>query len=296
MAELRALMPVSALPLAALYLAELVLGFALMRVRSRAGAWALVVGSVAAANWLVRDETPVVRMVALVVALLYAMKPLVAVEEGTTLSLTRWLFFAPAWFGMRPSVFAAPRKPRNAELAHGAMLNLAAGAAFVFVATRLPKPWTFVPLVIGLSLVLHFGLFRLEVALLRRIGFDARPLFVAPLRAKTLAEFWSRSWNIGFSEMTALAVYRPLKRHHAALATMAAFLFSGVLHEIAISLPVRAGFGLPTLYFAIQGAAVIAERRFRPSNLRTLALLVLPLPLLAHPWFVRGMLASFVAS
>lgn len=39
-------------------------------------------------------------------------------------------------------------------------------------------------------------------------------------------------------------------------AFFAAFLFSGVLHEVAITFPVGIGYGLPTLYFAIQGLTV----------------------------------------
>ena len=288
MGEFHTLMAVGAL-----LAAELLAGFALMRAGSRVGAWALVIASVAAADWLARNETPLLRMLILIVALLYAMKALVAVEERTTLPFGRWLIFAAIWFGMRASIFARERRPREAGSVGRGLIAIAAGVAIVFAATKIVKPWAFIPLVIGLSLILHFGLFNLDLALLRRAGFDVKPLFVAPLGARTLAEFWSRRWNVGFSEMTSLAVYRPLKKWNAPAATMAAFAFSGLLHEVAISLPVRAGFGLPTLYFLIQGAAVLVERKLRPSRLRTLATLVIPIPLLGHPWFVRGMLASF---
>ncbi|MEZ6072428.1 MAG: hypothetical protein R3C10_19740 [Pirellulales bacterium] len=77
------------------------------------------------------------------------------------------------------------------------------------------------------------------------------------------------------------------------------FLFSGVLHELAISLPVMAGFGLPTLYFALHAAAVSLERHWqgqgRPisergvwSRVWTFGWIVLPLPILFHPPFIRG--------
>jgi alginate O-acetyltransferase complex protein AlgI len=83
------------------------------------------------------------------------------------------------------------------------------------------------------------------------------------------------------------------------LRTLAAFLFSGLLHELAISLPVRAGFGLPLLYFAIHGALMLTERGLeragRPVYRRpglgrawTTFWLVAPLPILFHRPFLRG--------
>jgi alginate O-acetyltransferase complex protein AlgI len=89
--------------------------------------------------------------------------------------------------------------------------------------------------------------------------------------------------------MMAIAVDRPLRpRLGRDGARLAAFFVSGLLHELAISVPVNAGYGLPMLYFALQGVLVTIERK--PSRLRTLASLVIPLPLLFHPWFVRGVI------
>ena len=54
--------------------------------------------------------------------------------------------------------------------------------------------------------------------------------------------------------MTAIAIYQPMVRvagRGPALVT--SFLGSGLLHELAISLPVRAGFGLPFAYFTLHG-------------------------------------------
>jgi hypothetical protein len=115
-------------------------------------------------------------------------------------------------------------------------------------------------LLLGLSLVLHFGLFNLLAGLWRRLGADCHALFRAPLKSASLSEFWGRRWNLAFSEMTALAVFRPLRGIVGRQpATMAAFLFSGFLHELAISLPARAGYGLPLLYFALHAGAMQME-------------------------------------
>jgi alginate O-acetyltransferase complex protein AlgI len=164
------------------------------------------------------------------------------------------------------------------------------------------------PLLTGLSLILHFGLFSIAAGLWRLAGVPCEPLFRAPLRSKSLREFWSRRWNRAFSEMTALAVFRPLAKALGRPAgTMAAFLFSGLLHELAISLPVRAGFGGPLLYFAFHGAAVLLEGRFERTGRTFLAgpwasrvwvgaWLLLPLPILFHPPFLQGVVWPLLGS
>jgi alginate O-acetyltransferase complex protein AlgI len=125
-------------------------------------------------------------------------------------------------------------------------------------------------------------------------------LFRRPLRSTSLREFWGRRWNLAFSEMTALGVYRPLTGPLGrGGATVVAFLASGLLHEIAISLPVMAGFGLPLTYFALHGILMVVERRLeaagrpvsRPAWLGrtwTLFWLVAPLPILFHRPFLAG--------
>lgn len=78
---------------------------------------------------------------------------------------------------------------------------------------------------------------------------------------------------------------------------MAAFFFSGVVHDAVISLPAAGGYGLPTIYFLLQGAGLLAERSrlgerfglrrgFR-GRLFCAAATIAPLGLLFHPPFVR---------
>jgi alginate O-acetyltransferase complex protein AlgI len=152
----------------------------------------------------------------------------------------------------------------------------------------------------GLSLILHFGVFNVLAGAWRLAGVDCRALFRAPFASKSLAEFWARRWNLGFTEMTSLAIFRPLKRTLGDRgAAFVSFLFSGLLHELAISIPVKAGFGLPLLYFALHAFATAIERRLERTGglfagrpwlgwLWTMTWLLLPLPLLFHPPFLRG--------
>lgn len=71
------------------------------------------------------------------------------------------------------------------------------------------------------------------------------------------------------------------------------FLVSGLLHEIAITLPVREGYGGPTLYFLMHGLAVRLERAGWPlwwKRLWTMLRIVGPLPLLFPDAFVQDVI------
>jgi len=277
---------------------------------SRAAAWILLLVCVAGVERLTSSEPAGVRMLALIVAALLPLKILVAVEEraqgGAPLTFGRWLEFAAGWIGMQPAFFARSRQgplrgagallARGAtHVALGAVLILAARFAWTSTHSRLLATVLLLP---GLSLFVHFGLCSLLAGFWRTRGVPCDALFRAPLRSTSLSEFWGRRWNLAFSEMTAIAVYRPLSpRVGRGAALFASFLVSGLLHEMAISLPVRAGFGLPLLYFAIHGALVLVERALaragRPLNgalgrIWTLAALALPLPLLFHRPFLEG--------
>jgi alginate O-acetyltransferase complex protein AlgI len=101
--------------------------------------------------------------------------------------------------------------------------------------------------------------------------------------------------------MTALIAYRPLKtKTGVEIAVVVSFLLSGLLHEIAISLPVKSGYGLPMLYFIIQ--AVVMQLEARSSfvqkiighrvlaHIWVLIFLILPMPLLFHSGFMSEVL------
>jgi alginate O-acetyltransferase complex protein AlgI len=301
--------------MAAVLLGTLLAGLGIARMPrgapARAAAWALVLVSVTAAERLCADEPAGFRMLALIGTLLYAMKAVVSVDgmDGRPpLASWRWLAFAALWPGMRPAPFAragGPPLPGAFDLVRRGLVRLALGLALMVAAraawTRTGSHVLATALALpGLSFILHFGIFNLAAGAWRYAGVDVYALFRAPLLSRSLAEFWGRRWNLAFSEMTATGVYRPLSATVGKPAALAvAFLFSGLLHELAISLPVRAGFGLPLLYFAIHGILMLIERGLeragRPIHRHaslgrawTTLWLVAPLPILFHRPFLRG--------
>ena len=228
-------------------------------------AWALVVAAVAGVGgWA--GEPAGVRMLAIIGTLLYAMKAVVAVEARAQGSRA-----LPAGAGSAspPCGRACGRAPspgrRDASAGPGRLVVL--GLA------RMARAWPWWawrgwP---GSAPVRDAGHGVPPAGAepdgpLRRLQRPGRgvaaggrrlhaPVPSPRLRSTGLGEFWGRRWNLAFSEMTALAIYRPLAAPgRAAPALVASFLGSGLLHELAISVPVRAGFGLPLVYFALHGA------------------------------------------
>jgi Membrane bound O-acyl transferase family len=310
--------PITLARVAAALLATLVTGFAVTRLRpvavARTAAWALAVGGGVGVERLTADEPAGVRMLAIVLELILGMKAVVTVEAQAAgmpaLKPWQWFGFAGLWVGMRPQLFAtaggAPRAGAGRYLVRG-LLWSAAGVALLVLSRELwgGEPVRQVALsglmLVALSIVLHFGTLTVLAGLWRFAGVDARPLHRAPLKARSLTEFWGRRWNLAFSEMTALAAYRPLRRVVGEpAAVLASFALSGLLHEAAISVPVRAGYGGPLAYFLLHGCLTLVERARARQGLRppeawgvwgrvwTLGWLALPLPILFHAPFVKA--------
>ncbi len=301
------------------------------KIASRVCCWTLAIVSVLLVNFLSDREPAGTRMLVIIVALLWSMKAVVMSEaslSGVKLNVIQWLAFTVGWFGMRPNLFTSlngkPTK-RVGEFISKGLIRLAAGAicflaAFaclnwigdpiqpdvgsaLFFPTRADSIRLLVATLLVLaafSLLVHFGIFNLLTGFWRRLGAKCNPLFVAPLLSCSLAEFWGRRWNLAFSEMTALGIYRPVnQRFGKSTATLIAFVFSGLLHELAISVPAKAGYGLPLLYFALHGVAMLVENRFlqRQSwfisnkvlqRAWTIGWIALPLPILFHRPFLTG--------
>jgi hypothetical protein len=280
---------------------------------ARGYSWGIAVVTVLVSALFTSDQAPVLRMVVIVFFQLLSMKIVVAVETysgGNKLKPFQWIAFATGWFGMRPVLFEklpSPSIPFTHLIVKG-LSRIVIGFALLYLSTILePYPYLakfFLPqllLLTGLSFILHFGILNLSTAGWRSLGVNVSELFRSPFKSTSLKEFWGKRWNIAFSEMTALIAYRPLKtRIGVEKAVMVSFLLSGLLHEIAISLPARAGYGLPLIYFGIHALAMqletksplvkkITRHKFL-SHVWVMTLLVLPMPLLFHPAFMQHVL------
>ncbi len=158
---------------------------------------------------------------------------------------------------------------------------------------------------IGLILLLHFGSFHLISCAWRAVSVNARPIMNAPLTSVSLSEFWGKRWNLAFRDMTHRFLFRPFSRLvRPEWGVALGFLFSGVIHDLVISIPAHAGYGLPTLYFLIQGLGLLIERtslgrriglgRGWRGWLFTMLILTAPVRLLFHPAFIREIILPFL--
>lgn len=146
-----------------------------------------------------------------------------------------------------------------------AFVKTAMGAALIWIVARhipandlLLRGWTGM---LGLILLLHFGSFDLLAFFWRALGVDAEPIMCAPIRSTSLSEFWGKRWNLGFRQVSHEFIFRPLQKCVGpGGAGFVVFLFSGLIHEAAISLPARGGYGLPTAYFVLQALGINIER------------------------------------
>lgn len=158
---------------------------------------------------------------------------------------------------------------------------------------------------IGMVLFLHFGTFHLVALVWQRAGLRVRPIMQRPFVSRSLSELWGKRWNLGFRKLSHAWVFQPLqKRYGPAVGTLGAFFASGLLHEVVISIPAGAGYGLPTAYFLAQGIGVLVERSDTGRRLGlghgargwlwTALVAVGPLYALFHPWFVIRVMVPFL--
>jgi hypothetical protein len=214
------------------------------------------------------------------------------------------------WPGMDAKAFltvakTVTRPPRN----EWAITIVKIGLAIVLVwgvARRIPEPllrgWCGLA---ALVVLVHFGVFHLCALIWQSAGVDARPLMNSPIKSTSLSEFWGLRWNSAFNRLVYDELFRPLyPLMGTPRATMMVFLASGLIHELVISVPARGGYGLPTIYFLIQGAGLMFERTVaaRKFGLRrgikgwlfTVAITVGPAFWLFNPTFITRVILPFL--
>lgn len=239
--------------------------------RSSLGQW-LPLFCLPVAALLLRDALPAwVFMWTMACALYAGCKWLTfsnAVRNIPKTNSVRVVGYLLAWPGMDAAAFlkgiAPPAKPRVSEWIFVFAKTLL-GAVLVWFVTRLlveahPLLAGWIGM-IGVIFILHFGLFHLLALTWQTAGVNVMPLMRNPARACSLADFWGRRWNTAFHEIVHRFTFRPLlKRTGATVAMLLVFLFSGLIHELVITLPACGGYGLPTGYFLLQGLGVVFER------------------------------------
>jgi len=291
------------------------LGYLVVRKRAILAAWIILPAAIGIVYFIFQNEHPIIKMLAIIATTFTGMKAIAAAEgykgKPLTLKFRQWVVFASGWAGMRPQPFetlGAPALPNAWPMIRFGISRIVVGALLILlahglVALHLGSVLTHVVvsviLLISFSLILHFGLLGVSAGMWRLSGVNTYVLFRQPAKAKSLTEFWSKRWNIAFSEMTSVALFRPLKNKiGSAAALMIAFMFSGLLHELALSLPVNSGYGLPLIYFIIQGMLVLLERwmtihqlQFLNNKLLATAWVffwvIAPAPLLFHAAFIH---------
>lgn len=219
---------------------------------------------------LPNDWPPWVVMWALATAIFAACKLLTWSTTHVCASAWRQVGYFVAWPGLDARAFLDPRplpqeeRPKLGEWIFAVMKSLF-GVVLLWglvplVPTNLPMVRGWVGMA-GLIFVLHFGLFHVLSCAWRAAGVDAKPLMNWPLLATSLADFWSRRWNTAFRDLTSRFLFRPLAKSLGPKVGLAAgFLFSGLVHDLVISLPAGGGYGWPTLYFVLQGLGLLFER------------------------------------
>lgn len=274
-------LPLATLPVAALLLRDALAPWAFM--------WVLAFALYAGCKWLTYYET-----------------------AATGPRTDRRLAYLLGWPGMDGREFfrvdadvVAPPAPAwwfaGGKTALGLLL-IYAGAPLAAAGNPFVAAWIGM---VGVIFVLHFGTFHLLALLWRTRGIAARPLMNAPVLATSLTEFWGRRWNAAFHELVHRYLFRPLHRRvGAAGAVLAVFAVSGVIHDLVISVPARAGYGKPTAYFLLHGLGVLLERsafgrrvglgRGWRGRTFALAVAVLPVGWLFHPEFIHRIILPFL--
>ena len=217
-----------------------------------------------------------------------------------------------AWPGMDADAFLDSRQrvpPPEASTWLWATLETILGVTLLWlVARHIPQGQSLLRVwvgMLGLILLLHFGTFQMVALLWQRLGVRAEPIMSAPLRSTSLGEFWGKRWNLGFRQLAHELIFQPLYRNLGpGTAGFLVFVVSGLIHDLVISLPARGGYGLPTLYFVLQGAGVAVERSPFGKRLGLgqgvrgwcfmAVFLTVPVFGLFHPWFVLRVILPFM--
>jgi hypothetical protein len=222
------------------------------------------------------------------------------------------VYWFVAWPGLQANNFfgkdEAPAAPSNSEWLFAVSKTLL--GVTLFVASRwiigqnlIAGGWLTMA---GIIFAFHFGCLHLVALAWRRVGRNVAPIMNAPILATSISEFWSRRWNRAFRDFAHSFVLRPSAKYwNMTTATWLSFGFSGLVHELAISLPAGAGYGLPTCYFLLQALGLTVERWGAKRGIPigngiygwcfALLFVIAPAYWLFHPPFVQNVIIPLIS-
>lgn len=249
------------------------------------------------------------RLVASTAALLFLIKATVLLQRprqeiieyskfGLTLYFTVWPGMNPTPFRARLAVDVPILKSSERLFVRGVIIAVFGVGLAILTSVFTPQierlggrnlvGWLGIA---AFLLTLHFGFSDVLTFAVRWIGFPVGVLFDAPLRSRSLRDFWSHRWNLAFVEMDTLLFFKPLRRKFGVSgALLGVFFISGVLHELALSYVAGAGWGGPLGYFLLHGLLVVFESKAKVEKRWPVFLtrfwtwfwLLAPLPILFH--------------
>ncbi|KAK3142367.1 hypothetical protein QOZ80_4BG0345610 [Eleusine coracana subsp. coracana] len=187
-----------------------------------------------------------------------------------SLPLARFVACAALPVRLRDDDDDKPSSPRSSSELLRLSSSFAAKAALLAAlvslrGSRARLPSYAVPAFDAAHVYLILELFLASAAAVARrgtLGAELEPPFDRPYLASSLRDFWGRRWNLAVPALLRPCVYRPVRARSgsAAAGVVAAFLVSGVMHEVMFYyITMRPGNGEVTAFFAIHGACTVAE-------------------------------------
>ena len=111
------------------------------------------------------------------------------------------------------------------------------------------------------SMTLLDGIYRIPLILV--LGISLPSTFRDPHRSKTLAEFWSKRWNLVVRNLLSSGVFKPMIRLTGShwLARMTTFVASGILHVVPLAITNQevVVYSMMMCFFIVMGLLIEVE-------------------------------------
>ncbi len=242
----------------------------------RALAWLLCSIVVALSPCLVPLGSSVWRCVSTLVAIGLLTKLYDLFRSGD-LALRRGIWFYLAWLANFFWLVLRRNPPTIARREDWGRLPLAtirSAACLAVLVAMFSLDWSYMPfaiehcvkVIVTYATVVSFV--QLGAVAYRLSGGAALDPMLSPASAPTPAEFWRR-WNRPAQQLLEAYAFRPAGGlHYPVRATLVTFAISAAIHEYVFGIATGRLQGWQAVFFLIQGVAVAASIRFRPTGWR----------------------------